>query len=64
MGWILEFLFEYVLIFPGAFFRWVFFGMKRPFSHYLDASPEVNTIVAVAVFALIFVGLKTIFLNL
>jgi hypothetical protein len=51
MGWLLEFIFEYLLGFPGAFFRWLFFGMKKPFGYYLGASPEINTLVAIVVFA-------------
>lgn len=53
MGALLEFIFQFALVFPGAFFRWLLGGCKKKYSDYLDASPEVNVLVAIIFFALI-----------
>ncbi|HEX8331354.1 MAG TPA: hypothetical protein VF622_01960 [Segetibacter sp.] len=33
---IFEFLFRFLLIFPGVFLRWLAGGFKKPFLHYMD----------------------------
>ena len=55
---ILGFLFESILVFPGAFFRWILNGRRKKYSEYLDSAPEVNALTAVIGFALLFLLVK------
>jgi hypothetical protein len=61
LGTIFEILFQFVLIFPGAFFRWIIAGRRRKYSDYLDSSPEINILVSILVFAFLIAMLKWIF---
>lgn len=61
MGTILEILFQFILVFPGAFIRWILGGRKRKFSDYLDSSPDVNVLVAILSFALLYLIIKWVF---
>jgi hypothetical protein len=61
MGTILEMLFQFILVFPGAFFRWILSGRRRKYSDYLDSSPDVNVLVSILVFASLYAMAKWIF---
>lgn len=52
---ILEELFVYLLKFPGAFFRWLFAGFKRPFKEILNGDDFLNVLIGLVTQALIVV---------
>lgn len=52
---VFEFIFQIILIFPGAFFRWIIGGFRKKYSYYLDASPDLNVLVSIIIFVLIYI---------
>ena len=58
MDALLTFLFEFILVFPGAFFRWILNGCRKKYSNFLDDAPEVNVLAAIIGFGLLFLLVK------
>ena len=43
---IFEAIFNFLMIFPGAFIRWVFSGFKRKYIYYVDNGTYVNVFIS------------------
>ena len=62
MDTILTFLFEVILIFPGACIRWLLGGCKKKYHEYLEPDmSEVNALIAILTFALLYFIIYSVF---
>lgn len=61
MELLVEILFNFLLIFPGAFIRWMFGGFKKKYSYYIDNGTYVNVFVSGLALAVIVLLLKDFF---
>ena len=43
MDFIFRFLLRMIFVIPGAIFRWVFFGCRKPLVEYIDSNSYMNS---------------------
>jgi hypothetical protein len=56
-----ETIFNFLMIFPGAFIRWMFGGFKKKYSYYIDNGTYVNVFVSGLALTVIVLLLKDFF---
>jgi hypothetical protein len=60
MDFFIQFIREFILVIPGAFLRWLYFGKKQPFSIYLNKNSIYDyllSFIIIIIFSLLIVFL-------
>jgi hypothetical protein len=56
MDFVFETIFYVIFSFIGAFFRWIFFLCKKPYSYYMNQDTYTNGVLGVLITTLIIMG--------